>query len=102
MSTNPIIDFDSNDFEMKSFGIKNYKLTMKNKLLPRKARGVSYADVRSTESAHKACRMFTKANLFTIIKNDDNEMINEFIYPKKYTNTYNWYDCEPYSPKYWV
>ncbi len=102
MSTNPIIDFHSNDFEMKSFGEKNRKLTIKNKLLPRKVRGVCYADVKSTESAHKSCRMFTKANLSTIIKDDDSEKINEFMYPKKYTNTYNWWDCKPYSPKYWI
>lgn len=97
-----IADFNSTEFEIKSFGEKNNKLNMKNKILPRKVRGVHYAEVRSHESAHKACRMFTKANLSTIIKYDDTEKVDEFMYPLKNTNTYNWYDCKPRSPKYWI
>ena len=102
MSANTTIDFNSNEFETKSFGENNHKLSKKNKLLPRKVRGVAYFDKRSYTSAHKACRMFTKANLSTIVRNEDSEKITEFMYPLKYTNTYNWYDCKPYSPKYWI
>ena len=102
MNNNTTIDFNSNDFETKSFGEKHRKLSMKNKLLPRKVRGVAYFDVRSYTSAHKACRMFTKANLSTIVRNEDSEKITEFMYPLKYTNTYNWYDCTPKSPRYWI
>lgn len=102
MSTNTTIDFNSNEFETKSFGEKNRKLSLKNKLLPRKVRGVAYFDKRSYTSAHKACRMLTKANISNIIKNNNTEKINEYMTPMKYTNTYTWCDCTPYSPKYWM
>ena len=57
----------------------------------------SYAARRGTASIHKMTRNYVKS-FFNYCRYDE-DIMEEFIYPHKYANTYNWFDVSPSTPR---
>ncbi len=56
-----------------------------------------YSDHRSKASHQKPVRNYVKSFLNHNKYNE--EIIEEFIFPLKSSNTYTWWDVKPYKPK---
>ena len=56
-----------------------------------------YSDHRNQASLNKPVRNYVKSFLNHIKYNE--EMTEEFIFPLKSSNTYTWWDVNPYKPK---
>jgi len=56
-----------------------------------------YSNHRNQASLHKPVRNYVKSFINHIKYNE--EMIEEFIFPLKSSNTYTWWDVNPYKPK---
>ena len=56
-----------------------------------------YSDHRSHASRQKPLRNYVKSFLNHNKYNE--EIIEEFIFPLKSSNTYTWWDVNPYKPK---
>ena len=77
----------------KSYGENKFKYINKNKFNKKKT---GFSDHRGKESVHKLTRNYVKSYLNQYSNHE--EILEEFIYPSKYSNTYTWYDCDPYQP----
>ncbi len=76
----------------KSYGEKNLKYIKKDKVKKQK-----YANHRNKCSLHKSKRNYVNSRLNCILNNQ--EVLDEFIYPSNPPNTYTWWDCAPSKPK---
>ena len=65
----------------------------------RKKNGDSYQNHRNNISVYKMARTYVKSYLNHYKDND--EMLNDFIYPQKNDYTYSWWDVQPPGPKVW-
>lgn len=68
-----------------------------NKYSFRKKNGDSYQNHRNNISIHKKTRIYVKSYMNHY--KYDSEIMEEFIYPKKYAYTYTWWDVTPGGPK---
>ena len=63
----------------------------------RKKAGDSYQDHRNNVSIHKRTRNYIKSYMNHY--KYDQEIMEEFTYPKKYAITYCWWDVTPDKPR---
>ena len=56
-----------------------------------------YSDHRNQASLHKPVRNYVKSFINHFI--NQQEMIEEFIFPLNSSYTYTWWDVNPYKPK---
>ena len=62
----------------------------------RRKHGAPFGDHRNNISIHKLVRTYVKSYM-NHYKYDE-EIMDEFIYPKKYAKTYTWWDVTPGKP----
>ncbi len=77
----------------KTFGEKKYKYINKNKFNKKQ----KYSNHRNKSSLHKPVRNYVHSFINHNIHNK--QILEDFIFPSKSSNTYTWWDCKPLKPK---